>query len=179
MKIMYVDISTDGHHLIYLNSLLRRFSSNSFAVLPKQEKMVDGKCYYISKSAIRTLSGYRKWIQKLKHIAVKEQPDIIHFLDGDSIMRYFGWRFGQLSAWKTVITFHHLFPGLLRRISMRCMLRGINMGVFHTESIEHKVRNFGCKNVKCIPYPCFLEAGPQLKEGTVLDPPVLLALVGT
>ena len=110
MKIMYVDISTDGHHLIYLNSLLRRFSSNSFAVLPKQEKMVDGKCYYISKSAIRTLSGYRKWIQKLKHIAVKEQPDIIHFLDGDSIMRYFGWRFGQLSAWKTVITFHHLFP---------------------------------------------------------------------
>ena len=179
MKIMYADISTDGHHLIYLNNLLSEASSGSFAVLPKHEGIVAGRCHSIARPNIRTLSGYWNWILKIKQIALKEQPDIIHLLDGDSIMRYFGFGLGQLKAWKVVITFHHLFPGVLRKISMRRMLRLSSVGVFHTEAIEKQVRSFGCKNVRCIPYPCFFEAIVQEKKDTSSEPPVLLALGGT
>lgn len=179
MKIMYVDISTDGHHLIYLNNLLREESLESFAVLPKHEETVAGRCHSIMKPNIRTLRGYWNWILELKRIALEEQPDVIHLLDGDSIMRYFGLGLGQLKAWKVVITFHHLFPGVLRKISMKRMLRLANVGVFHTEAIERQVRSFGCKNVRCIPYPCFLEAAVQEKECITLESPILLALGGT
>lgn len=179
MKIMYVDFSTDGHHLIYLNNLLSKAPSGSFAVLPKHEGIVAGRCHSIARPNIRTLSGYWNWILKIKQIALKEQPDIIHLLDGDSIMRYFGFGLGQLKAWKVVITFHHFFPGFLRKISMRRMLRLSSVGVFHTEAIEKQVRSFGCKNVRCIPYPCFFEAIVQEKKDTSPEPPVLLALGGT
>lgn len=176
---MYVDISTGGHHLIYLNNLLSGASSESFAVLPKQEDVVAGRNCYTAKQNIRTLSEYWGWIQQLKQIVKKEQPDIIHFLDGDSIMRYFGLGFRQFRAYKTVITFHHLFSGKLREISMRRMLRYVNAGVFHTDTIEQTVRSFGCKNVRCIPYPCFLRAERCEGSSERHQVPVMLALGGT
>ena len=79
MKIMYVDTSVYGHHLIYLNNLLRMTLTESFSVLPIQEGNVVGRCYRIPEPAIRTFSGYRKWIKELKKIALEEHPDIIHF----------------------------------------------------------------------------------------------------
>ena len=98
---------------------------------------------------------------------------------GDSIMRYFGMGLGQLKEWKVVITFHHLFPGILRKISMRRMLHSVSAGVFHTEAIERQVRSFGCRNVKCIPYPCFLETARLEEKTEISECPVLLALGGT
>lgn len=179
MKIMYIDASTKGHHLIYLNNLLQNASPESFAVLPKHEGNIKGRFREISTPALRTFSGYRAWIKNLKRIAEEERPDIIHFLDGDSIMRYFGLGFRQFKGSKMVITFHHLFSGKLREISMRRMLRNVNIGVFHTDAIEQKVRSFGGKNVRCIPYPCFLETERCEGSSERHQVPVLLALGGT
>ena len=179
MKIMYVDASTDGHHLAYLNSLLQVAPSDSFAVLPECERSVDGRCRMISKPAIRKISGYWTWINKLKKIAKEEQPDIVHFLDGDSIMRYFGWGLSKFRPYNVVVTYHHFFPGKLREISLKQMLRKAKVGVFHTEEIANKVRDFGCKNVRCISYPCFLRIPIHPEDEYKNDPPVLLALGGT
>ncbi|MCI8597331.1 MAG: glycosyltransferase family 4 protein [Lachnospiraceae bacterium] len=179
MKIMYVDISTDGHHLIYLNSLLRAASQESFAVVSECAGEVQGRCRKIATPAIRSLSGYRKWMRELKNIASEEQPKVVHFLDGDSIMRYFGMGLGQFTHSKIVITFHHLFPGKLREISMKKMLKQADAGVFHTETIAEKVGSFGCKNAVCISYPCFLNSPIQSEQGYQNKPPILLALGGT
>lgn len=179
MKIMYVDISIYGHHLIYLNGLLQAVSSESFSVLPEHEGQVIGRCRNISAPAIRTFSGYRKWMKELKKIAAEEHPDIIHFLDGDTIMRYFGWGLSGFAPSKVVITFHHFFQGKLREISIRRMLKQAAVGVFHTEQIVNKVKAFGCHNIKCVPYPCFLKTSMLKSIGYQNDPPVLLALGGT
>lgn len=182
MKIMYVDASIDGHHRSYLKALLEAAEEErveAFAVLPEFEKTVNGKCYSIPKSKIRTFSGYWMWMKQLKKIAEDEKPDILHLLDGDSIMRYFGWGFSGFRQCKTVITFHHLFSGRLRTISMKNMLRQMDVGVFHTEEIASKVKGDGCKNVFCIPYPCFLNTSLKEEDGYKNHPPVLLALGGT
>ena len=179
MKIMYVDTSVYGHHLIYLNNLLRMTLTESFSVLPIQEGNVVGRCYRIPEPAIRTFSGYRKWIKELKKIALEEHPDIIHFLDGDSIMRYFGWGLSGFRSSKVVITFHHFFSGKLREISIKCMLGQAEVGIFHTEEIAKKVREFGCQKVRCISYPCFFDVPMEKGTGYKNNPPVLLALGGT
>lgn len=179
LKIMYVDTSTDGHHLVYLNSLLQAASEESFAVLPEHEGEVEGRCIEISGLVLRTFSGYRAWMKSLKEIADREAPDAIHFLNGDSIMRYFGMGLGQFRKYKTVMTFHHLFPGKLREISMKSMLHQVGAGVFHTEVIKQTVGEYGCKNIHCIPYPCFLNTPIQPGQGYQNEPPVLLALGGT
>ncbi|MCI9621916.1 MAG: glycosyltransferase family 4 protein [Lachnospiraceae bacterium] len=179
MKIMFVDTSTYGHHLVYLNNLLQAASGESFAVLPKNQEAVAGRCIMIPKPAIRSFSSYRKWIKDLRKTVEEEHPDIIHFLDGDTIMRYFGWGFTGFGDCRIVITFHHFFPGRLRKISMKSMLKRAAAGVFHTENIAEKVKAFGCGNVYCIPYPCFLNVPMQRGEGYKSDPPVLLALGGT
>ncbi len=179
MKIMFVDTRTYGHHLIYLNNLLQAASSESFVVIPENGECVTGRCHNIPVPAIRKIFGYRKWIEDLKKIALEEHPDIIHFLDGDTIMRYFGWGFSEFGFCKIVITFHHFFPGKMREISFKRMLKSATVGVFHTEEILDKIKAFGCKNVKCVPYPCFLKAPMQKGEGYQNNPPVLLALGGT
>lgn len=179
MKIMYVDISTEGHHLIYLNSLLQNVSSESFAALPVSAQNIQGRVRTFPSPAIRTVSGYKAWIRDLKKIVSEEKPDLIHFLDGDSIMRYFGLGLSNFKACKIVITFHHLFSGKLREISMRNMLRQANAGVFHTDIIKQRVRSFGCKNVWCIPYPCFLDVDMCQGSCKRHEVPVLLALGGT
>lgn len=176
---MYVDIGISGHRLIYLNNLLQAVSAESFAVLPENKEKVTGRCRHIPSPAIRKISGYRKWIKDLKKIAVEEHPDVIHFLDGDTIMRYFGWGLSKFQPCKIVITFHHFFPGKLREISMKRMLKSADMGVVHTEEILNKIKAFGCQNIKCVPYPCFLKTSMQKGRGTQNHPPVLLALGGT
>ena len=179
MKIMYVDASVDGHHLIYLNYLLQTVSGESFAVLPKDTGSVRGRVRIAGTGSIRGFKEYGGWMKELRKIAAEEKPDIIHFLDGDTMMRNFGRGFKKFGNSRLVITFHHFFAGKAREISMKRMLRHADAGVFHTEEICRRVENFGCRNVKCVPYPCFLDI-PTGKSGEYQNhPPKLLALGGT
>ena len=140
MKIMYVDASTGGHHLTYLNYLLQAVSGDSFAVLPKDTDRVKGKTRKVQTESIRSFQEYGRWMKELRKIAAEEQPDIIHFLDGDTMMRHFGRGFARFKDSKLVITFHHFFEGIAREISMKNMLKYADAGVFHTEEILGKVK---------------------------------------
>lgn len=179
MKIMYVDASTDGHHLTYLNYLLQAASSSSFAVIPKDGEKVRGRVREISIQGIRSLGDYGDWMKKLRTIAKEEKPDIIHFLDGDTMMRNFGRELSRFKDSGIVITFHHLFEGKARELSMKRMLKYADSGVFHTEEIRRRIEKLGCGNTECVPYPCFLDV-PMGESGKYQNnPPVLLALGGT
>ena len=119
MKIMYVDASTDGHHLTYLNYLLQAVPGDSFAVLPQDTDKVKGRARKISAAGTRSFQEYGNWMKELRGIAEEERPDIIHFLDGDSMMRHFGRGLARFKNARIIITFHHLVGGKARELSMR------------------------------------------------------------
>ena len=180
MKIMFVDNSIDGHHLEYLRHLAGSKEYESIAILPDrvEELSVKQICYPHLDLKKKKVGEYLKWIKALQKIAVNEQVDIVHFLDGDSIMRYFGFGFERFKTFKTVITYHHLFPGKLREWSIKHTLRKVSMAVVHTEEIAEKIKEYGCKNVRCIEYPCFLERkGTKVSRKNAAK--TLLALGGT
>lgn len=167
MKIMFVDSGDTGHRQEYVNSLRRIPEVESLLLIPD------------ASINLKRISSYCKWMKQLKERAEKEQPDIIHFLDGDTVMRFFGLGFGFFKRFKTVITFHHFFPGLMRKLSLKRMLHAVNFGVVHTEEIEKKVKDYGCSNILCVPYPCFLKIPCEDSNQYENQPPLLLALGGT
>lgn len=167
MKIMFVDTGDSGHRQEYVNSLRRIPAVESILLIPD------------TSMNLKSVADYVQWMKHLKKIAEKEQPDIIHFLDGDTVMRYFGIGFGFFKRFKTVITFHHFFSGLLRRLSFHHMLHAVNLGVVHTEEIEKRIRGYGCTNIACVPYPCFLRISCEDNNRYENQPPILLALGGT
>ncbi len=179
MKIMYVDASTDGHHLTYLNYLLQAASQDSFAVLPKDTDKVAGRARKVSAASIRGFQEYGSWMKELRRIASEEHPDIIHFLDGDTMMRNMGRGLARFRNSGIVITFHHLFEGTVREVSMRRMLKYADAGVFHTEEIRGRVEKLGCWNTECVPYPCFLDVPAGISGEYKNHPPKILALGGT
>ncbi len=179
MKIMYVDASIDGHHLTYVNCLLKAAPEGSFAVLPEGEGEVKGRNIRLPFQSIRSRKDYHAWLRQLYLIAREEKPDIVHFLDGDTMMRHFGFELDKFGNSKIVFTFHHLFPGKLREISMKRMLHHAAAGVYHTKEIADTVKSYGCKNVYQITYPCFLNRSMASRKAYQNTPPVLLALGGT
>lgn len=178
-KVMFVETGIGGHHSSYLNSLFQIVSSDSFVVFPENREVMGDKYIALSIDSLRPYLKYKMWIKKLKCIAEDKKPDIIHFLDGDSIMRHFGMGLGKFRGYKTLLTFHHYFPGRMREISMKSMLRCVDAGVFHTERIIKKVKKIGCKNIEYISYPCFLDISPQQRDSYQNTPPILLALGAT
>ena len=176
---MYVDYSIEGHHLEYLKHLSENSEYDSFAVLPEKVEELTLKqiVYPHLDLKEKKLSAYLKHMKTIKKIAIQEKADVIHFLDGDSTMRYFDAGYRYLKKFRTVVTFHHLFPGKLRELSMKSILRKVSMAVVHTDEIETKIKNYGCKNVMTIHYPCFLSVNPMEKEKKSVK--TLLSLGGT
>lgn len=179
MKVMYVDYSVEGHHLEYLKYLSKSNSYESIAVLPQQVENLQIKQIVCSKLDLKKkkLLDYLKYMKQLKRIAEDEHVDVIHFLDGDSAMRYFDIGYRYLQKFHTVVTFHHLFPGKLREISVKRILNSVSMAVVHTDEIKETFYSYGCENVVCIHYPCFLPLKCNEKEKK--ESKTLLALGGT
>ena len=179
MKIMYVDHSIEGHHLEYLKYLSENNEYESFAILPKKVDNLKIRqiVYPHLNLKEKKLGAYLKYMKVIKRIAVQEKVDVIHFLDGDSTMRYFDAGYRYLKKFHTVVTFHHLFPGKLRELSLKSILHQVSMAVVHTDEIEEKIKGYGCKNVRTIHYPCFLSVEPVEKEESPVK--TLLSLGGT
>ena len=179
MKIMYVDHSIEGHHLEYLKYLSENQAYESMAILPEKVENLRMKqiVYPHLNLKERKLGSYLKYMKTIKEIATREAVDVIHFLDGDSTMRYFNLGYRYLRKFRTLVTFHHLFPGKLRELSMKSILSKVSVAVVHTDEIEAKIKGYGCKNVKTIHYPCFLSVEPMKKEARGVK--TLLSLGGT
>lgn len=185
MKILFVDFDTNGHHGIYLKTLLGLASADSILVLPqKVEGYIENQ--YCIKNLGRNMNynQYRKVLHEIKAITEKENPDIIHILSGDFLYRYFGLGLNILAG-PVLVTFHHMIFTRIRCISYKQIFKKVDCGIVHTDYIRENLNNIGINNVSKIEYPCF--EGVSIADKMILrdkygipkDRKVMLAFGGT
>lgn len=158
MKILFVDDMLWGHHVPYLKALADSNFYESIVLIPEKvpglasEQIVYEKLSFDTKKVL----DYIECMRFIENQAQEKKVDIIHFLNGDKIMRYFGFGMGRLSRnWEVVITFHHFFSGLLRKVSYQLM-SAHRMVVVHTDCFYTKMKHYHICNVNQIEYPSFL-----------------------
>lgn len=157
MKILYVDIATDGHHLQYLFALINGNNADNAVVLPERTDKTDVTQYVCEaeRGGKRTYKNYKKWINKIFEIAQKEKPDIIHFLYGDYFYKFFGLGLGKFKKYKIVVTLHKGRLGFAEKISTRMISRRVDKIVVHSEYIKKVMDGYGVKHVVHAEYPNF------------------------
>lgn len=163
MKILYVENMIRGHHVPYVQALAGYKGHESVIVTPQKIPAVPQKQFVFPKMNFdsKKFSDYCECLRYIDKVAGEESVDIIHFLDGDKIMRYFGMGMGRLSRKRpVVITYHHLFEGTVRRISYVMMCRH-RAAVVHTAQIQNRLKRYGIRSVTHIEYPGFLAAPPD------------------
>lgn len=159
MKILYVENMIFGHHVPYVQALAGYQGHESVVITPQRISSISQKQFVFPKMSFdsKRLSDYCECLRYIDKIAREEGADIIHFLDGDKIMRYFGLGIKGLSQrHAVVITYHHLFEGIVRRISYTMMCRH-SAAVVHTARIQSVLKGYGIRSVTHIEYPSFLK----------------------
>lgn len=157
MRILLCERALSGHRRIYVSRLLRTPGVECFCFTPGNVG-VDEDHYieYRWSGNDKSLTDYLSWIRQIRQIVLREKIDIVHLLDGDSIMRWFGLGFGSLGTSRIVLTYHRFYSGLLRRISYHCMCGGKNRCcVAHTPEISDNLTQVGLKSVHLCTYPAF------------------------
>lgn len=153
-RVLLCERSLSGHRKVYLNKLSEIRGCEFFSYAPGVTD-VPKKNMYISedKGNDKSLTSYLSWISGLRKIVKKEKIDIVHILDGDSIMRFFGLGFWDL---KCIITYHHFYDGQLRKISYRMLNHNKkSISVVHTEPFKERLIDYGIKNTVVCDYPAF------------------------
>lgn len=191
MKILLIEISLTGHHLPYLNGVIRgALESNEVRVIvpyTSPELHISDDCVYIVPFLAKGLSNYKAWVKAINKIAENYEPDVIHFLYGDILYRYFGFGIGTLKKkFRVIITCHQIRRSFLRDYSLRRISEKCSAVVVHTTSLQEDLLQAGIKNVVHIEYPQFNEIPSiaQKQAKTILEIPqdnkkVLLAIGGT
>lgn len=157
MKVLLCERSLDGHRKIYLEQL-SKIPTIDFYVYAPQNIGVKEDHYFELKweKNLKSAKEYILWINHIKAIVKLYEIDIVHILDGDGLMRYLGVGFLSWDAKKLLITYHHFFPGTIRKISYRFMNIGKNsVSVVHTETLRKRFLSNGIKNVEVCTYPAF------------------------
>ena len=157
MRVLLCERSLDGHRKIYLEQLAK-IPEIEFYVYAPQNIGIGEEKYFVFEEAknLKSAKQYILWINRMKEIVKCYEIDIVHILDGDGIMRYFGLGFPALDVKKLVITYHHFFPGIVRKISYRFMNAGKNIiSIVHTEAVKKRFLSNGIKNVDVCAYPAF------------------------
>lgn len=164
MKVLFVETSLEGHRTVYLKNLCGG-NFESVALLPEKCGELSCRQFVYEKTdycVSRSFGSYRSWINEIKEVAEKENCDVIHFLCGDYLYRYFGCGLKKLKQ-KTVVTFHHMAFDTPKRISVKRIFAGIDTGIVHTESLLERLKALGISNAAQIEYPCFnsIDAGSE------------------
>lgn len=156
MKIMYIDSSLVGHHILYLNAI-KGLPDETVAILPEKDEDLGIRQYNISfpDGPKRKLSSFQGWIKAVKQIVDKEKPDIVHFLMGDDFYRFFGAGLRRFSNYKVVVTLHWMRGGLAGKTSTRCIAKASDIIIVHSDYIKRQVSSYGVSNVEHIEYPQF------------------------
>lgn len=150
MKVLLSERGLDGHRRSYMEGLLG-ISGMEFFIISPENVGVDSNHFF----ALKNTDDYFEWTALMKKVINDNNIDVLHILDGDSIMKWFGYGFRKLKV-KIIITYHHFFPGTIRRISYYCMCdRGRNIAIAHTNSVKKSLVKDGIKNVRQINYPAF------------------------
>ncbi len=164
MKIVYVDAALDGHHGRYIEGLCKAEGIEKVLIVPHcalgAER--DGiKTYRYDFNAKKfNLFNYLKWIGFVRKIFKKEKADAVHFLDGDTIMKFMAVGFGGFRK-KLFVTYHNFYAGKLRKICYKRVSRFSRAVIVHTDYAKRLMRAAGVGNVVKNEYPSF--DGERLK----------------
>ena len=156
-KVLLCERDLSGHRKQYMRWLASIPDVEIFVFAPENVGVDDS--HFISLQSDRTkknLRAYSLWGTQLRQIVMENKIDVVHILDGDSIMRYFGWGFLGFRAERIIITYHHFFEGFARKISYRMMnwAKG-TISVVHTENVKEQLRKTGVKQITVCQYPAF------------------------
>lgn len=155
MKIAYVDIVLDGHHMSYLKALVKE-NENSILIIPSEIEELQNKQYIIdSDSLYKHPLKYIKWICNIRKIVKSESIDVVHFLYGDVFYRYFGFGLKGLKHKKLIGTFHQIRRSRVKDLSLKNIFKNLDMGIVHTDSLKKDMNNIGIENIYKIEYPQF------------------------
>lgn len=119
---------------------------------------VDGRHFYKYDlgTSYKSFIIYAKWTKCIRRLVKIWNIDIVHILDGDSIMRFFSYGLTGSRMTKFVITYHHFFSMKMHKLSYKITARGRNKFiVVHTAGVKHKLMDYNITNVKVIKYPAF------------------------
>lgn len=157
MRVLLSERCFDGHRKTYMKWLSAIEHIEFFVLAPENFGVNDDRFFrYEPQADLKNYKAYQSWIAQIREIVKENQIDVVHILDGDSIMRFFGLGFSKLGTKKIVITYHHFFPGLLRSISYRAMCFGNNrVSVAHTHSVQKALQRIHIPSVVQCEYPSF------------------------
>lgn len=188
MKVAFIDTALDGHHLSYMQSLVECVEE-SIVIVPQKTDSIVCRQYEVDCSfhMSKKFGEYMKWIREISDILGKEKPDIIHFLYGDALFRFFGIGLGGFNKIGNTITiFHHVRRSKSRDISNRKIAQKMDRVVVHTDSLMGTLEEIGISNGVHIEYPQFsntklIEQNKALKSLGIdkYEGKILLALGGT
>lgn len=185
MKILYIDTAIVGHHEKYLRQLLGS-KNEPVVVLPTKLEGLQCKQYVYKnqEGRKRRISVYLKWIQEIKKIIKKEEPDIVHFLTGDYFNRYFGIGLKGICNTKILMTYHWIKKGWLQTLALRAVSHYADAIVVHSEYLKDEVLQKRISNVAYINYPMLEKVYKGYKEskeywGFELDIPVIACIGNT
>ena len=156
-KILLCERNLAGHRKQYL-SWLASISDVEIFVCASENIGMDADHFVPLKpdEIGKNFRAYCLWVKKLRRIVQENNIDVVHILDGDSIMRYFGLGFSGFGAKRIIITYHHFFEGFARKISYRMMNRSKKtVSVVHTENVKEQLQKKGVKHITVCQYPAF------------------------
>lgn len=188
MKILLVEWMTSGHHLSYAEALDTITEQQMILAIPKSAELFKYQGEWIEYDnpyPIGTFRWYKRLLKEVSELVTKYHIEIVHFLYGDCLFRFFGIGLGNMGVNNILITFHQFRYSRLRDISRKIVFHKIRCGVVHTKVLCDRLRKEKIKNVEWIEYPHFNQINSTDQKsacdslGIKADSPILLALGGT
>lgn len=194
MKVILIDAVMYGHHQAYFEALMDGLSTEHQVIGTVPSEYENPRYHLIQLDLYKEnmdvkathILAYLQWMWNLCKIVKREKPDVVHFLYGDVLYRYFGAGLHFLGHAKVIVTFHQVRRSRLRDRSIKRICRYATQVVLHTDKLVEDLKVLGIRNVKKVEYPCFGRNESVGKEDAQkalgIDSerrPVLLALGGT
>ena len=157
MKIVYVEMGTKGHSIVYLKNLIKGHEEESVLLVSKE--IDDLKCQQVvvkkTESKNRHFLNYYLWLLSISNLVDSISPDIVHFLDGDLFYRFFGLGLFRFKKYKVVLTLHWVRSGFVCKHSLRHIAKSVTCVVVHSEFLKCNLEQKGILNSRQIEYPYF------------------------
>ena len=157
MKVLLCERSFSGHRKTYMQWLSRIEGIDFFSYAPENIGFPEERHFpFIYTTDLASPSNYFAWAKQLRKIVRQNGIDVVHVLDGDGLMRYFGYGLRMPGGCKVIVTYHHFYGGLPRRTSYRLMNAGrSHRCVVHTDTLQKTLEQYGVSNVEHCEYPAF------------------------
>lgn len=157
MKVLLCERCFKGHRKIYMEWLTKISGIEFYCYAPENVGVQKDHFFQCEENAnLKSLRAYLNWALRIKKIVKDENIDVVHVLDADSIMRFFGFGFIWSKSVEYIFTYHHFFEGGLRKLSYRLISgQRHRTSVVHTESIKKSLEMYGMQNVELCRYPAF------------------------